>query len=275
MDDKSQAIKNIFDHLWVDYTILNPNVQRIHDLIASQQEKVVNDHIAFRTFGLDGIRVEDLAHFFLELGYTYGGDYHFKEKKLKARHLDAPRPDLPKIFISELILEECSAQLVDTVKAVISQTEDGYFKTVDYLWKGRPWNPISYQVYDVLRQESEYAAWMYVFGYRANHFTVSVNQLKQFPDLVSLNAMLKQQGITLNASGGEIKGGESVYLSQSSTMADKVAIKFVEGVYSVPSCFYEFALRHELPSGELFSGFVADNADKIFESTNSQGALRQ
>ena len=31
---------------------------------------------------------------------------------------------------------------------------------------------------------------------------------------------------------------------------------------------YEFAYRHEMENGELFSGFIAGSADKIFESTN-------
>ncbi len=270
MSNGKEAIVKIFDNLWQDYVTLNPNVEQIHNLIQSKGESIINDHIAFRTFGIDGVRVEDLAKFFLDLGYTHGGDYHFKEKKLNAIHLNAPDITLPKVFISELMLEECSERLVETVTAVMSQVECDYFKKVDYLWKGRPWGPISYQVYDVLRQESEYAAWMYVFGYRANHFTVNVNQLQHFADLESLNQMLKESGIKLNTSGGEIKGGESVYLSQSSTMADKVSVGFVEGSYQVPSCFYEFAHRHKMPDGKIYQGFVADNADKIFESTNSK-----
>ncbi|MGL4837356.1 MAG: DUF1338 domain-containing protein, partial [Shewanella sp.] len=35
-----------------------------------------------------------------------------------------------------------------------------------------------------------------------------------------------------------------------------------------PSCFYEFALRYPKANGELYTGFVAASADKIFESTN-------
>ena len=43
---------------------------------------------------------------------------------------------------------------------------------------------------------------------------------------------------------------------------------FIEGDYEVPSCFYEFAYRHTMENGELFGGFVATSANKIFESTN-------
>ncbi len=39
----------------------------------------------------------------------------------------------------------------------------------------------------------------------------------------------------------------------------------------IPSCYYEFALRHPDPAtGRLFPGFVTPSADRIFESTDSQ-----
>ena len=53
---------------------------------------------------------------------------------------------------------------------------------------------LSYDVYNRLREESEYAAWFYVFGFRANHFTVSINSLKKFNTLVSVNELLKSNG---------------------------------------------------------------------------------
>lgn len=40
----------IFDKLWETYTSQNLAVQQVHDLFISEGEKVVNDHIAFRTF---------------------------------------------------------------------------------------------------------------------------------------------------------------------------------------------------------------------------------
>lgn len=268
--DRIQDVRQIFAFLWQDYIQLNHNVHKIYEFIEGYGETIVNDHIAFRTFNRPGIQIEDLAKFFLDFGYSYGEEYYFVEKKLRACHLNAPELDLPKIFISELLLEQCSEKLAETVDVVLSQVVSDYFSVPDFLWQGRPWAPISFQVYDFLRQESEYAAWMYVFGYRANHFTVNVNKLEYFETLESLNKMLKEKGIKFNAAGGEIKGGPDVYLSQSATIADKVLVEFVEGSYSIPSCFYEFALRHELPSGELYGGFVAGNADKIFESTHSQ-----
>ena len=52
-------------------------------------------------------------------------------------------------------------------------------------------------------------------------------------------------------------------------MADKVVVNFTDGDVEIPSCFYEFARRYPMDNGQLYTGFVAASADKIFESTNS------
>lgn len=107
-------------------------------------------------------------------------------------------------------------------------------------------------------------------GFQANHFTVSVNYLKQTQSLADVNTLLKEAGFVLNTSGGEIKGGKDVFLAQSSTMADKASVDMGSEAVTIPSCFYEFAQRYELPDGSLYQGFVAASADKIFESTNAR-----
>jgi hypothetical protein len=75
-------------------------------------------------------------------------------------------------------------------------------------------------------------------------------------------------GFSLNSSGGEVKGTPEDLLQQSSTLADKVKVKFIEGTYEIPCCYYEFAQRYYDSTGKLYNGFVAKSADKIFESTN-------
>jgi hypothetical protein len=119
-----------------------------------------------------------------------------------------------------------------------------------------------------LRDESEYAAWLYLFGFRANHFTVSINYLEKFSGIIEVNEFLKSQGFPMNDSGGEVKGSPEQLLEQSSTLADQLEVAFQEGTYRVPSCYYEFATRYKDANGKLFSGFIAGSADKIFESTD-------
>lgn len=80
---------------------------------------------------------------------------------------------------------------------------------------------------------------------------------------------MKQGDFILNSAGGEVKGSAEVLLEQSATMADRIEVNFKDVQKSIPSCFYEFALRYPKADGELYSGFVAASADKIFESTNA------
>lgn len=119
-----------------------------------------------------------------------------------------------------------------------------------------------------LSEESEYAAWFYVFGFRANHFTVSINALKKYNDIHRVNDLLTKNGFVLNTSGGEIKGTPADLVQQSSTLADSVNVKFIEGSFEVPCCYYEFAQRFSDSEGHLYNGFVAKSADRIFESTD-------
>ena len=111
---------------------------------------------------------------------------------------------------------------------------------------------------------------MYVWGFRANHFTIFINYLEKIDSIESLNTFLKEKGYKLNTSGGEIKGTREQLLKQSSTLADMVAVEFTEGSYNIPCCYYEFAERFEKSPGELYNGFIASSADKIFESTDAR-----
>lgn len=262
-------LENIFNRLWKDYTIQNPSAKKIHKLFTNEGETVVNDHIAFRTLDYPEIDIDVVAKPFLSNGYVPKGDYIFTDKHLFARHYEhKEKQDAPRIFISQLILAECSKFVEDTLKKAFAKTDHAKYSSDELIFSGTIFNPLSYEVYNRLRDESEYAAWFYVFGFRANHFTVSINALKKFNSIVSVNELLISNGFVLNSSGGEIKGTPQDLLQQSSTIADTVDVKFEEGNFEVPCCYYEFAQRYPDTTGQLYSGFIAKSADKIFESTN-------
>ena len=259
----------IFDHLWMDYIIQNPSALTIYNLFIDEGEKVVNDHIAFRTLDFPGINIDVLAKPFIEQGYSPMGEYVFNDKHLIAKHYELPGDSLkPRVFISQLILSDCSPFIQKTFREAFEKTDRNKLSTDELIFSGTLFSSLSYDVYNLLREESEYAAWFYVFGFRANHFTVSINSLKKYNNILKVNELLKKNGFSLNSSGGEIKGTTSDLLQQSSTMADVVTIKFIEGSYEIPSCYYEFAQRYPDSNGNLYSGFIAKSADKIFESTN-------
>lgn len=261
----------IFDKLWAGHKALCPSSHKIHALLAAKGETIENDHIALRTFRHELCGVDVLAEPFLKMGYVESGEYHFEAKKLYAKHYQKPNDaSAPKIFISELLLEEFSDELQKTIIDAIESVDAAVYTSGELVIAGRPWENISFATYEALRQESEYAAWLYVYGYCANHFTVFVNPLKQFPSLESLNDFLEKENFTLNSAGGKIKGTPPQLLEQSSILADKIDVDFTDGTHQIPGCYYEFARRYPDTKGDIYQGFIAASADKIFESTDAK-----
>lgn len=264
-------VNELFDNLWTNYLTVTPSADKIHSLLGEQNGKdIINDHIALRTFNIEKVNLAKLSAHFEALGYKDCGDYDFVAKKLKAKHFEHPNTELPKIFISELLVEEFPENVQSIIHKMVDQISNDAVTADSFPYSGTHWK-VSHAEYKMLLEESEYAAWMAAWGYRANHFTVSINQLSQYTTIEEVNEKLKASGFVLNSAGGEIKGSAEVLLEQSSTMADSAVTNFSDGDFTIPSCFYEFALRYPLPSGELYTGFVAASADKIFESTNVKG----
>lgn len=59
----------------------DPIGEKIHAILgSSQQDDVINDHIALRTFNIEKVGLDKLAAHLLALGYTEGGEYHFEAK---------------------------------------------------------------------------------------------------------------------------------------------------------------------------------------------------
>lgn len=259
----------VFDKLWSDYITQNPSAKKVYDLFIGNGEEVLNDHIAFRTFNDPRVNIDIMAQEFIEAGYVYKGSYNFEDKKLNARHYEHKEfRDAPRVFISELRTEEFSPFLQGTVKNLLNNIPRENIGKGYLIFKGNLWGVPSYEVYNKLRDESEYAAWVYVYGFRANHFTVSINGLKKLTEVEQVNQFVESHGFRINDSGGRVKGTPEELLEQSSTMAGKLPVQFVEGIFEIPSCYYEFAKRYPDADGKLYSGFIAKSADNIFESTN-------
>jgi len=265
-----EKAKKIFDKLWASYIRLNPEVKRVYDLFVSEGETVVNDHIAFRTFEDPRVNLDVFAKPFVEAGYEYRGEYHFEQKKLYARHFElASFREAPRIFISQLKVKEFSSFLQSTVSNILDKVPKELLQSPeDLINAGACWGTPSYETYKKLREESEYAAWVYVFGFRANHFTVSINNLDKYDNIQKVNQFLKDNDFLLNDSAGEVKGTPEELLEQSSIKSGIIDIEFQEGTFPVPSCYYEFAMRYPDQDGNLYLGFIAKSADKIFESTD-------
>lgn len=265
----SEAFERLLAAMWDDYTSMNPEARRIHELFTSRGERVMNDHIALRTFGVEAVSVEVLERAFLESGYEEKGRYDFPVKRLRARHYEPPRAGWPKLFISELKVGELSEVAQGIVRRLVSQVDAKTAGRFDFCATGRPWT-LRYDDYQVLAAESEYAAWVAAFGFRPNHFTVDIGSLHTLASIEEVNALLESEGFVLNKSGGAIKGTPATLLEQSSVMANVIDVAFDDGVHSIPGCYYEFARRYAGPDGRAYQGFIAASADRIFESTNAR-----
>ena len=261
--------EHLFDKLWNEYTERTPSAKKVKELFEAQGNNILNDHVAFRTFDDSRVNIDVLSEAFINIGYEFKGDYHFSKKKLYAKHFEHKTDkNAPLVFISQLLTSEFSVELQSIVKNTLNTVDFDAQNNNELVFKGRLWKTPSYATYTRVLEESEYAAWLYVNGFCSNHFTVDINRLDTFDSIADVNTFLKDNGFEMNTSGGEIKGTPEEFLEQSSILADKIKVTFEEGNYEITSCYYEFAFRHTMENGDLFKGFIASSADKIFESTD-------
>jgi len=289
----NSAISKILQGVFAVYRDRVPDVQKITDAMVSQgivagQSEILNDHIAFRTMGVDHLGIASFEKIFLAHGYEKRDYFFFEGKKLNAYWYAPPDDELPRIFISELRVKDLSEK---TQQIISKYTGDLTSDPVDALdlkdveavtgFFHRPlWQLPTLEDYQALLEESEYAAWVIYNRYYLNHYTISVHQLDgKHRTLEQFNDFLKSIGITLNNAGGEIKVSPDGLLRQSSSVAEKVEAEFAGGEKAIISGSYvEFAERLPLPEFAHLpfndikrsmrrDGFESGNADKIFEST--------
>lgn len=285
----------ILEGLMSQYRERVPDVKKILSTMVEMQilnsiSEIENDHIAFRTMGVPKLGIQSLERIFLYHGYTKKDYYDFPEKKLNAYWYAPPQNHQPRIFISELRVEDLSKTAQNIIYKYTNQVKidptldlnlDSSEDTVNFLHSGL-WEIPSLNDFQTLATESEYAAWVIYNRYYLNHFTISVHNLKSnYNTVEKFNSFLESIGIKLNNSGGKIKKSPDGLLLQSSTVAQTIEAVFAGGVtHKISGSYVEFAERKVLPQYkdmQLSSlekihrreGFEAQNADKIFESTYS------
>ena len=301
MKTKQQGLEFILNRLMKRYTERVPDLQNI--ISAMKEERVIkdavdieNDHIAFRTIGVPNLGIASLEKIFLYYGFQKRDYYYFPEKKLNAYWYAPPADRYPRIFISELRVDDLSQEAREIIHrytdTVVADPVDSLnlddTAAVDHFLHSGLWPVPSWNDYQKLLQESEYAAWTIYNRYYLNHFTISVHNLKEgFNTIHLFNEFLERHGIKLNDSGGKIKQSPDKGLLQSSTVASMIPAVFVEGdEHLIAGSYVEFAERKVLPSFQHLStteikrehrrdGFEAANADKIFESTYSSQTTKE
>ncbi|OMO90285.1 hypothetical protein CCACVL1_07421 [Corchorus capsularis] len=283
------------------YLNRNPTAKAILDLVHSiDDEQICYDHLAFRTFGVNGYGIDSMASFFLDHGYTQQEELRFPAKKLKALWFSPPSSStqyggsgvngpLPRVFISELLVDQMSPKAQEIIRKYTEKAGNGNkYAALASALGSLTWGKPMYSEFQQLAGESEYAAWTLVNGYALNHVTISTHRLKSnLRSIKSLNEFIEKNGFKLNSEGGVLKVSPDGLLLQSSTVADSIPFCFSDGVNeSVPCSYIEFAERlvlpqyKDLPESEVKEfhrrdGFEVGNADKIFESTSKEQLTRR
>src|ERR1700733_2533552 len=114
------ALDFVLEGLMRRYRERVPDVQAILDAMHTERiihdpAEIENDHIAFRSLGVPHLGIASLEKIFLHLGYVRRDPYYFPAKKLDAFWYAPPEPHLPRIFLSELRVDD----LPERSKAVV------------------------------------------------------------------------------------------------------------------------------------------------------------
>jgi hypothetical protein len=297
------VLNELLDRLWANYCERVEYARRYRDLVTARGGRVVNDHIAFRTFNTATGKlppgIEAIARLITPLGYAAAGAYEFKDKFLTAKHYEHDDPLLPRIFISQLevsrlpagiarLIDEAvadAANLLDTetqarlrLPNMLLSEKENLDGLVDRLYRyitRRPWSPPRRDTVVEVNKVSQYAAWTLLHGNNVNHFTAYINeqQVAEWPDIDATVAGLRAEGIPMKES---VEGEPGSKLRQSATAAVDEDCDVTEadgrpGKLRWSYAYYELAERGDVPGPDgkprRFSGFLGPQATHLFEMT--------
>jgi hypothetical protein len=298
-DERERFLIALFDRLWARYRERVSHVRAYERLIAAHGARFTNDHVAFRTLASDErpSGIFTLARLFEALGYRAAGCYGFPDKHLGSLSFEHARPELPKLFISELKTWELSppsrkivarharVQRPALAQKLLDQLHDlarlsaaqrvKLLATVDQYIARLPWPRPTRKDVLALDEESQFGAWVLVNGHEVNHFTASVDShgVATLDDIDKVQAAMLAAGIPMKP---HIEGAKGSKLRQTSTeavvlpTAVRVGSRTVEMPWTY--AYFEIAERPLLVdpvSGrpERYHGFVDAQATHLFDMT--------
>ena len=122
------VLNQLLDHLWHRYCKRVEYARRYRDLTAAKGGRVVNDHIAFRTVNTPmntlPAGIEGISRVFTPLGYKPVASYEFPDKHLVAKHFEHPAEGMPRIFISQLQVDELPEECAILIRAAVNPAAD-------------------------------------------------------------------------------------------------------------------------------------------------------
>jgi hypothetical protein len=300
---QAQIAHQLWARLWEAYRRRVEYARTYQTMIEEAGGAIANDHIAFRSLRLTreiNLGIPYLANIAEALGYEVGGEYEFLDQHLYARHYRHPQQDLfdlPKLFISELLVEELPASAIRQIEATVScghffeleslkskiaaastDAEIEQIVTVLQTAFTRPWEPPKQSIVKAVDRVSQYGAWVLLHGYCVNHFTGYINRQNtpHYADIESTARGLVERGIPMKDA---IEGSRGSGLRQTATQAVTELVEVWDDVRGKLSqipwtyAYYEIAERNfvETSAGRsvLFEGFLNAQAKNLFEMTKT------
>lgn len=303
--EAERFLVSLFDAMWARYRARHAYAQVYERVVAEHGARFRNDHLAFRTLATQSphLGIAAVSRPFEALGYRVAGAYQFPDKYLASVHLEHPRAELPKLFISEL---QCW-RLSPRAQRVIDKTARGHrpllsvadlsrlarleevppagrarlLRTLQTYFEELPWPAPEKKDVLALDAESQFGAWVLVNGYDVNHFTALVDShgVESLGDLEKTVRALRAAGVPMKA---EIEGARGSRLRQSATLAvtREVAVRERGRPASMPWswAYFELAerpLQRDRRTGARtrFEGFLGGQATHLFELTRRSTAL--
>ncbi|MBW4628005.1 MAG: DUF1338 family protein [Brasilonema octagenarum HA4186-MV1] len=296
-----EIARHLWKLLWQDYSIRVSYARIYAQMITDAGGTVANDHIAFRSLRMEvdspqgkvNLGIDYLGQFAEALGYEAAGEYSFPETHLYARHYRHPQQeefDLPKLFISELIVDELPEETVQLIQQTVLGVNLFHYSAILQAFATEtkrlakelhrifmsPWQPPRRSVVEEVNKVTQYGAWVLVHGYAVNHFTGYVNRQNtpKYPDIETTARGLANLGVPMKA---EIEGDIASGLRQTATQAVTEVVTVLEDNVDVEIqlpwtyAYYEIAQRYmvevEPDQQVLFDGFLGRNAQQLFEMT--------
>ena len=185
MPHREELLQDVLNGLMNRYKDRVPDVSEIFKAmikegVITDPSEIENDHIAFRTIGVKHLGIQSLEKIFLNYGYKRRDHYSFPDKKLDAYWYSPPKPRDPRIFISELRVNDLTPRTRNIIRSYTDEvTEDpvdaldlNNSDEVDHFLHSGLWRLPTWEDYRALAEESEYAAWAIYNRYYLNHFTI-------------------------------------------------------------------------------------------------------
>lgn len=299
----SEIAARLLGRLWDAYLHRVPYARSYADLVNHRGGKIFIDHVGFRTLhthtGEQPEGIQAISHIFDFLGYRETGQYGIPRKHLKAICLEADVPGLPRVFVSQLdvqqlpgwarqllpgILDDTPYLLTDAgIELIARLKEDGYLtaEAADILEKElvryfrRAWRMPFKDAVVKMNDVSHYAAWVLLHGNAPSHFAVLVNEqaVPSWPDLETTCEAMRSHGLPMKE---QIEGERGSRLQQSATYAvkEEVKVRSDEGIENITwtYAYLELLQRGNIRDGDrmiLFPGFIESQESRLYNMTRT------